>query len=208
MTVAEIEQELKQLSHMPPWGRKQSDEWDLLTRFIYTTPKYLDFCNELQQKNNRNDFEDWKNYAIHRWFNYWSAKGVEQIFCESENVIANKNEKDKLVDFSIQNISFDHKTSVFPRGFNKNLVYAKQHPKELIEWFYKEQSGEGRFHTHNRLFLVLHKNDGKHWELRKELLWLKPIIENYIENFNSKNLLEFSFQENKKTVADIIWAIA
>ena len=67
-------------------------------------------------------------YAINRWFNYWSATGVETIFCSLPGVIAAKNPKDRLVDFSIQNITFDHKTTVFPNGYQQSPRFAATNP--------------------------------------------------------------------------------
>jgi len=43
-------------------------------------------------------------------------------------------------------------------------------------------------------------------KLKAELLWLKTIIEQYLETYDQKNLLKLSFN-NKQTYSDIIWAI-
>lgn len=202
MQLSEIESELKQVKSMPPWGRKQSDDWDKESNFIYDYPTYNELLTILKSKSKPEEFN---NYVVHRWFNAMSALGVEKIFTSQQGVIANFNKYDKLVDFSIQNISFDHKTTVFPHGFGKDICYAEENPKELIQWLYKQQSLEGRFHLANRLFVVLYSSDGNHWKLRAELSELKPIIENYIQYFSKKNLHQFSFEKGKQTFSDIIW---
>lgn len=187
---------------MPAWGRKQSDEWDKESNFIYNYPTYDKLLATLKSKSKTGEFD---NYAIHRWYNAMSALGVEMIFASQQGVKTNFNKYDKLVDFTIQSISFDHKTTVFPRGFEKDIRYAKENPKELIQWLYAQQSNESRFHLANRLFVVLYSSDGNHWRLRSELSELKPIIENYIQYFNRENLYQFSFEKNKQTFSDIIW---
>src|SRR5687767_1687502 len=106
MSIEEIEAELKKLPNLPPWGQKQSNDWDKLSNFVYSTPAYEEFVSKLNQLNSSQAFN---NYATNRWFNTWSARGVEQIFCINSNVVANTNKFDKLVDFKINGISFDHK---------------------------------------------------------------------------------------------------
>jgi hypothetical protein len=97
-----------------------------------------------------------------------------------------------LVDFTIKGISFDHKTSVFPKGFGKSISYAKDNPKELIEWLYENQSQEQRKHLKNRLFVVLFSSDGEHWKLKSEILWLEKIILEYLRNFDENKLIKIN----------------
>lgn len=202
MNLSELEAELKKVTYMPKWGTKQFDNWDKLSRFIYDLPAY----EELQQKlKTLNISEDFNNYAVHRWYNSLSAYAVEKIFTQHSQVVKNPDPYDKLIDFTIQGVPFDHKTTVFPRGFGKNFQYAKQHPEELIQWLYKQQSTEGRYHTSNRLFVVLYSNDFEHWKLRAEISLLKPVINQYVENFDIKKLHRFSFEQGKETLSDIIW---
>ena len=66
-----------------------------------------------------------------------------------------KNPKDRLVDFKIHDIPFDHKTTVFPKQFQKSIHYAKTHEEELITWLYDNQSTQQRHHLKNRLFIVV-----------------------------------------------------
>lgn len=187
---------------MPPWGRKQFDDWDRESNFIYSYPTFEELIHILKTKSLSEDFN---NYAIHRWYNALSALGVEQIFTSLDGVKANLNKYDRLVDFTIQGVSFDHKTTVFPKGYGKNIGFATQNPQNLIAWLYHAQSTEKRFHLENRLFLVLHSSDGNHWKLRGELSEMKPIIENYIQNFDIRKLHEFTFEKDKRTFSDVIW---
>ena len=191
------------------WGRKQDDKFDKQTNFIYKISSFelllatIDYAFKINPQ-----YDDLKNYALNRWFNFWSAKGVENIFLEHENVKPHLNSYNKFTDFYIQNIPFDHKTTVFPKGFGKSVPYAIQHKRELIAWLYKNQSQQQRKHHKNRLFIVLvnYQEEDAHWKLKSEISWLKELISAYLLNFDQAKLQSFSF-ENTTVYADIIWAI-
>ncbi len=145
-----------------------------------------------------------KDYALNRWYNFWSAMAVEYMFTSHENVIANKNSFDKLMDFTINGIPFDHKTSVFPKGFNHSLQYAKENERELIQWLYDNQSQQGRKHLKNRLFIILYDKNGEHWKKKSEIILMKKYIDQYVNNFQKNQLLKFDFGEGI-IYSDIIW---
>lgn len=200
MDFIRLETQLKERIAIPySWGRIQSNEWDAKTNFIYTTYSFGKLIEVTEQFT-----EDEKNYAFNRWYNFWSAKAVEKLFSLHSSVSPNLNEYDKLVDFSINNIPFDHKTSVFPHGFKKSFDYAKQNPTELITWLYCNQSQEGRQHLENRLFLVLYDKKQAHWKLKAEIGLIKTQIDRYIENFEETKLISLTIK-NKKIISDIIW---
>ena len=204
MDINALETELKKRTHFPyVWKGKQNDDKDQKTKFIYQISSF-----EALQKHMQSLEEDLKNYALNRWLNFWSAKGVEYLFASNKNVIPNKNPYDKWVDFDINNISFDHKTSVFPKGFQQTIEYALNNKKSLIEWFYNNQSQEGRKHLKNRLFIVLYnrQNPEEHWKLKAEILLIKNRIDSYLQNFSEQALTSLQIAENK-IVSDIIWVI-
>lgn len=196
-----IEIQLKKVTHLPSWGRKQNDEWDKRSSYIYSTNSF-DKLLEIIVKEN----QEFKNYVINRWFNFWSAKGVEMLFSEHKEIIANEDKYNKIVDFTLNGISFDHKSTVFPKQFPNSVDYALLHKKELLKWLYINQSKQGRFHIGNRLFVVLFAKDGQHWQLKKELTMLKPIIDNYITTFKPENLTILK-SKSATIVTDIIWFI-
>ena len=203
MNLNRIEEELKKrLCYPYRWGRKQSNDWDNQTNFIYRIDNFNDLLNEISKFN-----DEIKNYAMNRWYNLMSAKAVEYIFASYPNVIPNKNQYDKLVDFQINNISFDHKTSIFPKGFNQPFKYAKQNPIELIKWLYRNQSHEGRQHFKNRLFIILYDSQHmEHWKLKSEISLLQDNISNYINNFSRDRLYRLKIN-NEIIETDIIWVI-
>jgi len=129
---------------------------------------------------------------------------VEDIFASHSNVIANKNSYDKLVDFTIEGIPFDHKTSVFPKGFNNSYEFAKQNEKKLIQWLYDNQSQQGRKHLKNRLFIILYDKNNQHWKMKSEIMKLKKEIDIFVDNFSPENLYELDFGEGRIN-SDLLW---
>ncbi len=201
MDLQRVERELKnRLDYPYRWGRKQSNDWDRDTNFIYKTYS----VDKLLQKTQALT-QELRDYALNRWYNYWSAMAVEDIFTSHKNVEANKNIYDKLVDFKINNISFDHKTSIFPKGFNMPYNYAVENKKELITWLYDNQSQQGRKHLENRLFIVLYDHEtGQHWKMKSEVMLLKDAVDTYVENFSKDHLVRLDFG-NGEVLSDIIW---
>ena len=200
MDLLRVETELKKRLVYPyKWGRKQSDDWDAKTSFIYTTysfEKVLEKTVSLDEKV--------RDYALNRWYNFWSAEAVENLFSLHEKVTPNINKFDKLIDFTINTTCFDHKTTVFPIGFNKTVAYAKNNPTELIQWLYLNQSQESRKHLKNRLFIVLVEKNKEHWKLKAEIKLLKSEIDTYVKNFNSEKLFQHHL-ENNTILSDLIW---
>jgi len=202
MDLPRVERELKKRLPYPyRWGRKQSNSWDNSTNFIYQTYSF-----ETLLKRTANLSPELKDYALNRWYNFWSAMAAEDIFSSHENIIANKNSYDKLVDFTINNIPFDHKTSIFPKGFNKPYEYAIENERELIQWLYNNQSQQKRKHLKNRLFIIMYDKNNQHWKMKSEIMELKIKIDLYVESFSSKNLYEFDFGEGK-VYSSILWIV-
>ena len=195
-----LEEELKKRLPLGyRWGRKQNNSWDQQSRFIYSTKTVAELQQRVQGLS-----PELRNYALNRWFNYWSAMGVERIFCTHSNVTAHTNQYDKLIDFRIEGIPFDHKTSVFPRGFGHNIDYAQGHKRELIQWLYRNQSQQGRKHLKNRLFIVLYDANNEHWKLKAELTLLRTVIDDYIRSFDPNTLEVFDFGQGR-VLSDILW---
>lgn len=207
--IKDIEIQLrKRLIYPYKWGRKQDNSFDDMTKFIYQVTYFDDLLAQTKSrfKNNPN-YDTIFNYALNRWYNFWSAMAVEDIFCSLDRVKPAKNNRDRLVDFQIDSVTFDHKTSVFPRQYNRSLEYAKGNPHDLIEWLYNNQSQEQRKHLKNRLFIVLYSHTDEHWKLKAEISWLQELIQVYVRNFDPANLHEFSFEKGNTTLSDIIWGI-
>jgi len=205
-----IETELKKRLKYPyQWKRKQNNSFDQSTNFIYTIHNFEEVLNEIKYRHShKKDYDDYFQYALNRWYNFWSAKAIEQVFCSLPETQAAHNKYDKQKDFYIQNIPFDHKTSVFPKGFRNTIEYAQKHPKELIQWLYNNQSQQGRKHFKNRLFLLLYdRQNQKHWKLKSEIHWLQKIIQKDMSKFDAKNLISIYFSDDCVTKSTIIFAV-
>ncbi len=205
----QIEKELKKrLAYPYKWGRKQNDQFDKLTNFVYRISFFEEVLKEIEIRFRKDkEHQNIANYALNRWYNFWSAQAVEKIFCSLPNVKPALDEKDRLVDFSIDGVTFDHKTSIFPKNFPYKIDEAIKKTDELIKWLYKNQSQQQRKHLKNRLFIVLYSSDGEHWKLKADISWLKERIEKYMEGFNPHYLLKFQLEKNQETISDVIWAI-
>jgi hypothetical protein len=209
MELIEIENELKKrLSYSYNWGTKQTDDLDYKTKFIYTINNFDELLTRIENCRCADPEKTILfNYALNRWFNFLSAKAVERIFCSIEGVKAALDERDKLKDFEINGINFDHKTSVFPKGYGKTIDYAMRNKEDLILWLYENQSKEGREHYKNRLFVVLYSNKNEHWKLKAEIIWLKGLIESYVHYFDKDKLIQPKLKNTERPLSDIIWAI-
>lgn len=203
-----IEKELKKRHpYSYNWFRKQNDEWDRYTQFIYQIPDWealilkISIVAKTQQLDKQQIFQ----YAANRWYNFWSAKAVEQIFTEMDGILPEAEAKDSEKDFYLFGLPFDHKTSVFPKQFVKSFHYAQTHKVELIEWLYKNQSTQKRHHLKNRLFIVVYDQNGDHWKLKAEIAILKQAIEKYIDAFNREHLHSINFANGQTSLSDIIW---
>lgn len=204
ITVGQIEKQLQlRLSGYPPvaWGRKQTDDWDRQTRFIYHISGWAELAHEIQPLNT-----PLADYAVHRWFNFWSAHAVERMFCHLPGVQANVDPYDRLVDFSIRGIKFDHKTSVFPKRYKQTAQYAWQNRADLVGWLYRHQSRQQRFHTANRLFIILYARSGDHWKLRADLRGLYGVIQKYVADFEPSKLVNLEFEQTTAQ-SDVIWRV-
>lgn len=205
-----IEQELKKRwDYKYVWGRKQNNIWDKHTSYIYNTQNWEDLIPKIAQtvKQHQLDKHELFYYASNRWYNFWSAMAVEQLFTEIEGIKAVADGKDREKDFYLHGKAFDHKTSVFPKGFGRDLDYAKQNEKELITWLYEHQSSQQRFHLKNRLFVIVHDKNGAHWKLKAELQLINTKIEAYISNYQEENLKKVLFPKAENAFSDIIWVI-
>ncbi|MBN2838093.1 MAG: hypothetical protein JXM74_05000 [Fusobacteriaceae bacterium] len=199
--IKKIEIELKKVSTYDWHNKKQTNDLDKKTNFIYNVFSYEKLILKLKSLYLS---ENEKDYAITRWFNYISAMSTERFFSLNDCVNANHNKFDKLIDFSINGITFDHKGTVFPKAYRETLDYAINNKIDLIKWFYTNQSSQGRQHYSNRLFIVFHSSYRPHWKMKAELLMIKENVDNYLANFDIDNLSVLNF-EDKLVYSDIIF---
>lgn len=208
MKISVLESELKKRFDFPyKWGIKQNNLLDRKTNFIYKIFPFEELLSRIDAEfKAEQNYDLLQNYSLNRWYNFWSARAVENIFCTFDNVTAEKNRRNRLSDFEICKIKFDLKTTIFPKNYKNELSYALNNKNDLINWLYQNQSREQRKHYKNRLFIVFYDAEGEHWKLKAEIRWIKNLITPYIKNFSVENLQKFFFK-GEEIYADIIWGI-
>lgn len=191
------------------WGGKQTNEKDKITQNIYNIRSYRELINSYSTYP-----KHIKNYAYNRWFNFWSAFATESFFVNNPyiNVKSEKNKFHKTIDFYINGIPFDHKSSKLPDKFNNRLdeINNIDFKKELIEWLYANQSKQQRFHQDNRLFVILidSNNIKNNWKVKSELSLIKGNIHEYLYNISKNKTKYISIVINGKSIlSDIIYVI-
>jgi hypothetical protein len=208
LSLHDMETELmKRTAFKYTWGRVQDNAYDDLTRFVYNIERFDTVIAAVKQRfGDHPDIKALGNYAVNRWYNFTSAKAVEEIFKQHASVTPAAHDKDRFCDFFIQNIPFDLKTTNFPKRCGFTFAHALKHPEDLALWYYEMQSKEQREHYHNRLFLVLHKTLCPHmsWTLKARLSWLQPIVKNYLDNFCESSLIKLRFN-GATAITDILW---
>ncbi len=203
MNLSTYQRELQKRLAVPYiWPRRQNNTDDRATDFIY---RCLTFDQaHAQSVQQFGTATTGYYYAMNRWFNFTSAKAVEAIFGQHPRVTTEPNPYHKTIDFRIDGIPFDHKTTVWPRGYPGDFDGAIQHPQPLLAWLYANQSTDRRYHTSNRLFLVLYRDDGDHWKLKANIGLMAACIEEYLEHFTPDDL--FSVPVGSAVAqAGVIW---
>src|SRR5207253_11034684 len=92
--------------------------------------------------------------ALRRWFCFWGARVAELLFLAHHGVRPGPPRHHE-VDFTIDGVPFDLKTTEVPRVFSTSIDDVAANPGKLASWLYEHQSRQGRYHTANRLFLIL-----------------------------------------------------
>ena len=212
-----IREELLKVKCMPPWGRVQGDEWDRASRFIY----HLTSLDVLRRETKRVAAElglpvnDFACYVIRRWYNFHTHQAVLEMILAHPHTRPEPDPFHHTVDFylgeaDLRPAGFDLKLTTLPTGFGHDIDYAQSHPEELTRWLYTHQSTQGRFHTANRLFIVLHDaTDPKRaWELRRNFVRLEQAFGNFLDQ---PHLIQVEFEDSEgahhQLTAGIIFCI-
>lgn len=179
-----IRAELARLTGMPPWGRPQGDFWDRLSNFIYRTRTLQGIQRQAGAvaRDKGLDPKSFEAYAVRRWYNHHTHDQILKIFYQSPEVTPEIDPKHRTIDFYLRDIPFDLKLSRFPKAYPKSLKYAWQNRHHLAQWQYENQSRQGRYHTSNRLFIILHdrKQPELSWQLRRDFEKLETLAQEFL----------------------------
>ena len=208
----DVRRELLKVKQMPPWGRVQGDEWDRASRFIYRIQE----LNALRRETRRVAAErglplrDFGSYVIRRWYNFNTHQAVLDIILAHPRTRPEPDPFHHTVDFYLDEEGFDLKLTTLPRGFGHDLAYARAHPEELARWLYINQSKQGRFHTANRLFVILHDAvaPDRTWELRRDFERLEETVGAFLDEPRLMRV-EFADRDNKqrRPLAGVIFCV-
>jgi len=182
---SKLRTELYHLSRLPPWGRAQGDDWDRHSNFIYDTHSLDELRAQTRRVANKAGLplHDFACYVVHRWYNHHTHEIALELFTAHPRVRREANRRHRRVDIYLGGVPFDLKLTRFPRAYPGDLARAQAEPRELINWLYRHQSGEGRYHTANRLFLILHhaRDPRRTWEVRRMFDLLERHIGAFLE---------------------------
>ncbi len=177
--------ELDKLQALSPWGRSQGDHWDRLSDFVYRV-KTLDGIQRQAQAVARAEglpVAAFEAYTVRRWYNHHTHDQILQMFYAHPDIQPEENAKHRTIDFYLRDIPFDLKISRFPKAYPDTLKYAWQHRHHLAQWQYEHQSKQGRYHTGNRLFIILHNRVQPElsWQLRRDFETLETLVEEFLD---------------------------
>ncbi|AXT57361.1 hypothetical protein D1815_17010 [Aquimarina sp. AD1] len=196
-----IESELQhRLSINCEWNKKQNHLWDDYGNFIYTTVKWENVVSKISKSAIKYKVkeEEFFNYTINRWYDYWSDIAIELILSNSRNIFSTDNDGNKLFDF---------KMIVFPEGFGKSLQYTRENSKELMYWLANSSSQQPKKNSENIIFIVLYADDHEHWKLKAQISWLRDIISVYVATFDDSRLFRLQLQPYQISKIGLIWAV-
>ncbi len=185
MTSDDIRAELQRLNRLPPWGRVQGDDWDRASEFIYRIHSLDELRRETRRVAVQRGFpvQRFAAYVIRRWYNFHTHQVVLEIFCAHPRVRREANPRHHHIDFYLDGVPFDLKLTAFPRAYSRPLDDARAEPAGLVNWLYREQSREGRYHTANRLFVVFHHvaEPERTWEVRRMFDLIERAVGAFLE---------------------------
>lgn len=165
---------------MPPWGRVQEDHWDKLSNFIYRVKTLRGVRGQAQAKAKAEgvNVAAFEAYTVRRWYNQHTHDEILAMFLAHPDVTPEADRKHRTIDFYLRGLPFDLKISRFPQAYPETLEYARQNPHHLAQWQYEYQSKEGRYHTGNRLFIILRHqtHPALTWQLRRDFEALESLV--------------------------------
>ncbi len=207
---AEIERVARQLARIAetvPWGRVQNNRWDSFCHFIFRL-RAADHVRERAAKVAAEQGlpgDEFIHYVLRRWYCFWGARVAELLFHGYPNVTPGPP-KDHEIDFTIDGVNFDLKTSELPSAFVGRLSEIRGDPAPLARWFYQHQSRERRFHLANRLFLVLcdPEEPGEAWRLRADVGALRASVDRFMRR---PNLLELILTDPSGAASTVVTGV-
>jgi len=145
--------------------------------------------------------EDEKTYYRHRWYVRICSILDEYYFYSKPGVYRHPDIKSKEYDINIyDNFHLDLKNTRIPKSLVKPLEYWLNHPEELINWYFTNQSTDERYSLNDRLIIVHHSKRGNELKLRGNLAYKDTVFDEYIKLLKISSYILFVTEvENIKT---------
>ena len=195
-----MEQDLKRaLTMLSASWNMQTDRDDKATNFIYQMNS-LDAC--LQEIKRRGVDQA---YALHRWYNYMTSVRCEYIFCEY-GAVHDQDIYNHDVDIYINRVPFDVKLTVYPSKLSGRPydLSTRAGKNDMIQWYYANQSQQGRKQLLNRLYVVCDAGTTeKNLAMKSDFDKMRERIAAYMQDVKTQGLNEVKI-ENKLLKSDII----
>lgn len=176
-----IEEDLREcLTLITSDWETQSNYLDRDTNFIYQA-KSLDECLSMIKEKNAN-----QQYALHRWYNYMTSIKCEYLFCEF-GAIHEKDIYNHDTDIYIDNIPYDVKLTVYPKrlSYKPYDLTTRSGKNKMIQWYYTNQSQQGRKQLLNRLYVVCDGNTPQEClKMKCDFPLLRKRIGSFMHHYN------------------------
>ena len=202
-----IRQELQNLDKMPPWGRRQADHWDRLSNFVYRSQTLQGLQRQARAiaRSERLDEQAFENYAVRRWYNHHTHDQLLAMFLAHPDVRPEADPKHPTIDFYLRGLPFDLKISRFPQAYPEDIKHAWQYRHDLALWMYTNQSKQRRYHTGNRLFIILYDRarPEQSWQLRRDFAPLARLLQHFLDN---PILLGLRIRDHQRPQVHLPWS--
>lgn len=156
------------------------------------------YMNEkLREKLGKNEFAWLKQKAGE------AGVSVDKTFSEAQQMYALSEKLQELGRMDILNVL---------KATRKEVVDdARADTMELMTWLYAHH-GEMRFGAENRLFIILVDTTdmSQSWKMKRAFSLIEPLVNTYLDNFNSTSLKEinFTFKKNSyRSLSDVLFVV-
>ena len=195
-----MEQDLKKaLTMLSASWNMQTDRDDKATNFIYR----MNTLDECLQEIRRRGVD--QAYALHRWYNYMTSVRCEYIFCEY-GAVHDRDIYNHDVDIYINRVPFDVKLTVYPSKLSGRPydLSTRAGKNDMIQWYYVNQSQQGRKQSLNRLYVVCDAGTPeKNLAMKSDFDKMRERIAAYMQGVKTQGLNEVKV-ENKLLKSDVI----
>jgi hypothetical protein len=200
-----LKNELSHIKELPVgWGGRKQNNFDDDKVNLFSINEY-----DILIESIKNFDEKTKDYYKKRWFMIKVSDCDEYLISKLPETIKNPNKYSKRFDFIIKGYEFDIKGTRIPFKYKDKLNFVFSNPKEIINFYYEQQSTGRRFGIQNRLFIITVDEDNysDEWILRTSFEEKNKAFISYLNRLDdSRNFFNIQFG-GKTLIADIIFIV-